>query len=281
MACFHPITAYRAPSGEIKIGKQLPDSIHLRLPCGGCLGCRKNAAQAWALRCQLELQSHRTAVFTTLTYNDENLPPTLQTRELQLWLKRLRKNTGKKLRFFACGEYGERTNRPHYHAILYGADLTDSDAIQNTWKNVRTKELLGHTRTEPISPARISYTAGYCQKKIGYKRHIHERVDPQTGEVYIWQPPFKLMSRNPGIGHEAKQYVNSWRLHAVKDGHKMPVPRYLHEAWKQQATEWEKEDLLYQKSNLALNRDTSTQRLHAAEKIAIAQQQLNAQQRKL
>lgn len=274
MGCFHPIPAWRTPAGEIHIAKQQPDSIHLRLPCGGCLGCRMAAAQAWTLRCQLELQRHDTAIFTTLTYDDENVPITLPQPKtaLPLWLKRLRKNTGKKLRFFACAEYGERTKRPHFHAILYGLSMADAGMVESTWGR-------GHTRTEPITPARIAYTAGYCQKKIGYKRHQHEKVDPQTGEVYTWQPPYKLMSRRPGIGANAKKWAQSWRLFAIKDGHKMPVPRFLHEAWKQQATIIEQEELAFEKSTL--NRYTTEKQRQAQEQIAIAQQRLSAEKRQL
>lgn len=199
MACFHPLQAWRATSGDIKISKQPHDGIPLRLPCGNCLGCRQNAAQAWTLRCQLELQQHHSAVFTTLTYADEHLPLTLQPQQLQLWLKRLRNHSGTKpIRFFASGEYGEQTKRPHYHALLYGLSMADERMVERTWGH-------GHTKTEPITPARIAYTAGYCQKKIGYKRYGHERVDAETGEVYKWQPPFKQMSRRPGIGGQARK----------------------------------------------------------------------------
>lgn len=87
------------------------------------------------------------------------------------------------------------------------------------------------------------------------------------------------MSRNPGIGHHAKQYLQSWRLYAVKDGHKMPVPRYLHEAWKAQATPLELDELNFEKYLLTLNRDNVN--LEAAEKIQITKQQLQGDKRKL
>lgn len=246
----------------------------LLLPCGGCLGCRAAKAKAWALRCKLELQQHNSATFTTLTYDQETLPPTLQKRDLQLWLKRLRKEMGaaRPLRFFACGEYGEQTARPHYHAILYGTNIADRQLVQDTWG-------LGHTRTERITPARIAYTAGYCQKKIGYMREAAlERVDPDTGEVYRWQPPFLQMSRRPGIGGHARQHADSWRLYAIDDGARMPVPRFLHEAWKKTATREQQEELLYEKSKIA--KGTTKEQIAAAEQIAIRKQEINADRRK-
>lgn len=273
MACFHPLKAYRSKTGEVKIGKQSPEAIALQLPCGGCLGCRLAAAQAWTLRCQLELLRHNNTVWTTLTYDDKNLPITLQKRHLQMWLKRLRKNTKKKLRFFAVGEYGEHTHRAHYHAILYGLDIYDEQNIQKAWP-------FGHTRTEPISTARIAYTAGYCHKKVQYRRIKHEKVDPTTGEVYIWQPPFKQMSIKPGIGAYARDnYTQSWEQYAVKDGHKMAVPRYFHEKWKDTASPEQKTKLAYAKALLALDRDTSKKALRAAEKIAEAKRKLQQQRR--
>lgn len=287
MACYHPIPAFRTPSGQVKLHKDTPDSIPLQLPCGGCLGCRADKAKAWTLRCQLELHDYESTVFTTLTYDDEHVPRTLPkpSETLPLWLKRLRKKVGpiiqrngnarerKSLRFFACAEYGERTQRPHFHAILFGLGMQHADVIEKTWG-------MGHTRTEPISLARIAYVAGYCQKKIGYKRDGYERTDFETGEVYHWQPPYIQMSRRPGIGARARdKYKEQWRLFAIKDGNKMAVPRYLHDAWKAQATPEQIEALLYEKSKLALSRDTSKERLAAAEQIAQARHALKAETR--
>lgn len=276
MQCVHPLRAWRTPTGEVLLSKiEQRDYTALRLPCGGCLLCRMAYAQTWALRCQLELQQHKYAVFTTLTYDDAHVPITLPrpAEALPLWLKRLRKNKGaKSLRFYASAEYGEHTHRPHFHAILYGLSMSDVQLIQDKWPN-------GHTRTEPISPARISYVAGYCHKKTDYKHVRHEKVDPSTGEVYTWEPPYKLMSRNPGIGGEARKWATSWRMYAIKDGHKMAVPRYLHEAWKQQATEIQKEDLLYEKSKLPL-KDTTEYTLNAIKKQAEQQNQQQHQKRR-
>lgn len=236
-------------------------------------------AKEWALRCHLELNDHQAAAFTTLTYNDAALPVTLQQRHLQLWLKKLRKAAGpeRPLRFFASGEYGEQNARPHYHAILYGmaADTEGRDAVDTAWG-------MGHTYTTDVTPARIAYVAGYTSKKIGFKLNTREQVDPTTGEVYTWQPPFIAMSRNPGIGHTAKrEWPMSWRLYAIHNGHRMPVPRYLHQAWEDIATEEQKEQLRYEKDQLARQRITTTQQLEGQEQVQIAQQRLKAERRNI
>lgn len=273
MGCFHPLEAWRGRTGEIRLGKEIPDSHFLRLPCGNCLGCRMARAKAWAVRCELELQQHRAAVFTTLTYDEKHLPPTLEKLHVQLWLKRLRRAANGPLRFFASGEYGEQTERPHYHAILYGLDVQQRDLIERSWAQ-------GLCHTVAVTPAAIAYTAGYTSKKIGYRRVAEERIDAETGEVYQWQPPFIQMSRRPGIGGHARQWPASWRSYAVSDGYKTPVPRFLHESWKSQATPEQLEELILEKALLSMQRDTTETRLKAAEQIAISRQSLQASRRK-
>lgn len=281
MACYHPLPAFRTAHGEISLWKEISDSSPLRLPCGGCIGCRTAQARAWAVRCQLELQQHSKAAFATLTYDDEHLPVTLSKRHLQLFIKRARKALGRarSLRFFASGEYGETTQRPHYHALLYGLDERDQDLVHSVWK-------AGHTSISNVTPGRIAYCAGYTSKKIGFRAEAHERIDYSTGELYQWQPPFIQMSRGGrngyGIGGQARQYFNSWRLYAISNGKPMPVPSYLHNAWKEQATTLELEDLEYEKSKLrAKSSDLSEKRLKAGELIAIAKQSLEGQRRQL
>lgn len=161
MECMHPLRAWRTRSGEIKLNKRPPDEPvrnPLDIRCGRCLGCRIQKAQDWALRCRLELAEHRHAAFTTLTYDDAHLPPTLQKRDLQLFFKRLRRSSAEPLRFFGCGEYGETTHRPHYHAIIYGRSIADAEEIERTWGQ-------GHARTVDVTIASINYVAGYTAKK--------------------------------------------------------------------------------------------------------------------
>lgn len=279
MPCHHPIRAWSAPSGTVYFQKD-PRSewSSIALPCGKCLGCKVAHRQAWALRCHFENQLHATAIFTTLTYADENLPLTLSKRHLQLGLKRIRKKMGaaRPIRFFASGEYGEQNKRPHYHAILYGASLDDEKLVEDAWG-------LGHAHTYELNPARIAYTAGYTATKLNDAPHsYHERVNPETGEVYTWQPPFIQMSRRPGIGGHVRVHADSWRSYAITpNGYKIPVPRFYHEAWKATATDDQIRELRTEKTKHALNRDTSIYSLNAAEKIEQNKQNEKARKRKL
>lgn len=206
-------------------------------------------------------------------------PPTLQRHHLSLFIRYLRRKA-KGVRFFASGEYGDTTYRPHYHAILFGLPDT-TDLVQQSWTH-------GFARVDPLTPAAISYVAGYCSKKLGHKLDSEERIDYRTGELFTFQPPFLQMSRRPGIAGSAREHASSWRSHAVLNGSVMPVPRYLHEAWKARATP---EDLLKLEEEKAitrrhLNADVSLDRtmqdkLRASERIAEAQHALQTSKRTL
>lgn len=241
----------------------------LRLPCGGCVGCRMARAREWALRCTLELREHDSSRWCTLTYDDSHLPPTLVKRDLSGFIKRMRAR-GERLRFFGCGEYGERTHRPHYHAILFG--LREESRVQACWP-------FGFARVDPLTPAAISYVAGYCAKKVGWKLESGERVDYKTGEVFEYQAPFLLMSRRPGIGAAARSFSASWRRFAVHAGSPMPVPRYLHASWAASASDLDIFLLESEKRTEALLRDSSKARLEAGEALAVSRLGLNAAKR--
>lgn len=179
-------------------------------PCGQCLACRINKRRAWTLRLLLEYFIHEKASFVTLTYTDDNLPlsldgyPVLCKRDVQLFFKRLRKRYGEGIRYYACGEYGPKTKRPHYHCIIFGVapDELDEDwfyfggksgpyqprycrpsPLYETWQ-------LGIVHVGEVNQHSIQYCAGYVTKKITRKS------DGLT-------PEFQLMSRRPGIGTQA------------------------------------------------------------------------------
>lgn len=238
MACLWPRPGWRSPSGVVTF-KPPPDEdrfTRFTAPCGGCIQCRIRKARDWTIRCTLELHEHQAAAWATLTYADEHLvrPPqeeqgTLYKPHLSGYLKRLRERVRPStVRFFGVGEYGDQTLRPHYHVILYGVPPHER-AIAKAWP-------FGHVRVDPVTPSNIAYTAGYAQKKIRAGRGpARSYVDPDTGEYFEWQEPFRLCSRRPGIGGAARRHARSWRDSAIYQGKPVPVPRYLHDAWKASA----------------------------------------------
>lgn len=239
------------------------DAPRLDIPCGGCTGCRADSARAWALRCWLELQEHSSATFATLTYADEHLPPrgSLRKDDLQRFWKRLRNAAF--VRYFGCGEYGETTQRPHYHAIIYGLGPEMQDVLEYAWK-------LGHVRADAVSPASIAYVAGYTQKKLG------------VPGVYRWrEPPFRVMSRNPGIGASAMRHPGAWAEFAVDHrGRRMRVPRYYAEKFAEAADPQLLEELEFARYRHMCSRPYETQdNRDQAELLALARQRLAAQRR--
>lgn len=273
MACHHPFRMWRY-NGKVSLRRpQSDDAEAMEMPCGGCLGCRMDRARSWAIRCSLELQNHAKACWVTLTYSDENLPAYRSVRRDHLsgYLKRLRARIApEKVRFFGCGEYGERGGRPHYHAILYGLERDESH-ITKAWQ-------FGHVGLHALTPQAIRYVAGYCAKKEGWHGLFQEALDKETGELYGREAPFILMSRNPGIGGDARKFWKSWSRFAVMDGTKYPVPRYLHEAFKKFADPALVEEVQHEK--WLHRRVRSPEEREASERVAKVRLSLQSSRRK-
>lgn len=205
--------------------------VPIELPCGQCMGCKLERSRQWALRIVHEKRMHRESAFVTLTYSDDYLPEdgSLRLRDLQLFMKRLRKRREKGLRFFACGEYGTLLKRPHYHVLLLNTDFPD----RRIWKRSRTGSALyvsaelcllwtfGDHYIGDVSFASAAYVARYCTKKMtgdGAEEHYAGR-----------KPEFTCMSRRPGIGMPwlEKYHPEAYRHDsAVKDGREVRLPAY-------------------------------------------------------
>ena len=73
--------------------------------------------------------------------------PVLYSDDLRKYLYRLRqlirKNYGIKVRFFAVGEYGSNSLRPHWHILLFH----DSTKLRESFRDV--VDLVGHTKKNP------------------------------------------------------------------------------------------------------------------------------------
>lgn len=210
MPCFSPIAAFQPiAGGPLSFGGREPkDHREIKIPCGQCRGCRLERARQWAIRCTHEGQLHRQNCFITLTYDDNNLPQfgSLHKPDLQKFFKRLRKNVGP-FRYYACGEYGERTNRAHYHACIFGLDFIDKKPLKKSGDHtLYTSETLtktwghGNASIGELTFQTAAYTATYVMKKqLGEGGHGYVRIDEQTGEIIKLVQPFACMSLRPAI----------------------------------------------------------------------------------
>lgn len=247
MSCFSPLVAVRdgftkngKPNfkilaniynySDIDLGQRLNEQDAILVPCGKCKGCRLDKSRKWADRMLLELDRTKKAVFITLTYDDDHLNEfdvceyfdetesdyieykgnTLCKRDFQLYMKRLRARLyDYELRFYACGEYGKKYSRSHYHEILFGVDLND---IQREFPDLRFYKYNNLKQPMYYSPSfsekvwrngfvifayatwnDMAYTARYVTKKADGLLAAEKYGDCRI-------PEFSLMSRNPAIG---------------------------------------------------------------------------------
>ena len=218
----------------------------IQIPCGKCLACRISHANDWATRCVLESRLYKNNSFITLTYNDENLPKdkSVNVRDLQLFFKSLRKKLGKtKIRYFACGEYGSQTLRPHYHIGLYNYKPKDEKIFKfNKRKDIVyvSKEIekiwgKGFITVGELTLESAAYIARYTQKKIYEK---HDEILEKLGR----KKEFILTSRRPGIGlhvvadvEEFEKIKRNFGIF-IKQKSKIVlknIPRIIREKWKE------------------------------------------------
>lgn len=250
MTCYKPITFYRSRSGINPETGKWPLVYNLRdgyidkkveVPCGRCIGCRIDRSRTWAVRCMHESVMHKENCYVTLTYNDENLPKdgSLKKKHLQNFWKRLRKNY--QLRYYACGEYGDETYRPHYHAIIFGMDFKDkrlykhdrgnnlfiSDELEKTWS-------FGNCIVGNVTYESCAYVARYVMKKALGKnsKDRYLKIDEEGEVVGEIEPEFSTMSLRPAIGLEfLKKYKNDMYdgtrgTCVIRNGVRVKTPKY-------------------------------------------------------
>lgn len=247
MACYSPLRGWRSKERHPQTGKRrlvfnMNDGLldqPMSVPCGQCIGCRLERSRQWAVRCYHEAALHEDNCFITLTYDDRNLPydHSVDLGEFQRFMKRLRKKYEHRIRFFHCGEYGETTGRPHYHALLFGHDFTDkvlfqekggyktyvSAELQSLWKK-------GFSTVGALSFESAAYCARYVMKKqTGKYAGEHYTWVDDYGQIHERKPEYCSMSGKPGI---ASVWYTRYKDEVFPDdfvvikGKKVPVPCY-------------------------------------------------------
>ncbi len=213
MPCFSPLKGFRALGGGIVFSRSMSMGLRMTVPCGRCIGCRLELSRQWAVRCMHESSLYEDNCFITLTYADAFLPPggSLRKSDFQKFMKRLRKRfCDVKIRYYHCGEYGENTFRPHYHALLFGMDFADkvlwsTRGEHSVFRSVLLESVwpFGQSEIGSLTFESAAYVARYITKKIvGDSAEEHYRVvDEATGEIVDRVPEYSTMSLRPGIGH--------------------------------------------------------------------------------
>ncbi len=235
MPCFSPLMGFQFKKSDGSLSRpffsakvpelqKLGEIVPVAVPCGRCIGCRLENSRQWAMRCVFESKQYEHNSFITLTYDENHIPKdySLKKVDFQNFMKRLREHirydckkrgvSMKKIRFFACGEYGEHTFRPHYHAIIFNHKFDDEqEEIRHSadgLKKVKFSPTLtkiwgkGITSTGEMTFESAAYVARYCLKKV---------TGPEAEAYYFGcEPEFSLSSRNPGIAYNwFKKYKNS------------------------------------------------------------------------
>ncbi|AXL15549.1 replication initiator protein [Microviridae sp.] len=313
LACFHPLSVYLLPPGHflgnsdtkqtiifknssphMKIASHIPNlsSYASKLPCGRCIGCRLRYSQSWAVRLLHEQSLHKYSWFLTLTYSDENLPPhnSLRKKDFQDFLKRFRKRINAKsgdLRYFHCGEYGDKTNRPHYHAIIFGPPLNDLKLIKNHKGNnlYKSKFLddvwgFGHVFVGSVTSESCAYVARYIMKKQtgkdwqkSYVKTLYNESDNSISQV-LRSREYSTMSRRPGIAkdfydkYKSQLYNDAMRGSVLFRNYPVSVPKYYDKLFEVEDPDRFKEIQAYRKSFFSTFDDLTEDELINAELCA-------------
>lgn len=251
MSCTSPLKGYRTPGGVVFSQLARHDIIgDIELPCGQCRSCRLQRAADWEVRCVHEASLWKQNCFITLTYGRDQMPKygSLDHRDFQLFMKRLRKFAKTPIRFYMSGEYGPLNSRPHYHACIFNFTFTDtvpagkSGAGEVFFNSPTLDKLwgLGRCSVQPMT----RQTAGYCARYIMEKQlgqaglEALKVVDPDTGEIVQKRPEYSCMSLRPGIGAAwLDRYVGDVypRDYVVIDGEKRRPPKFYDRRLKKRA----------------------------------------------
>lgn len=206
------------------IDRKTKNGEKVAVPCGNCEACVKNKISNWQFRIMQEEKHSQYCHWLTLTYDTTHIPitkngfMTLDKSDFQLFMKTLRNAHNKikwphKIKYFVAGEYGSKTERPHFHIALFNAKI---ELIQDAWAR-------GEIHYGKIEYASVAYTMKYMHK--GKFKPKHKNDDRRR--------EFRLMSKGLGIAYLSEK-MKRWhkadlggRMYVpAEDGKKYGMPRY-------------------------------------------------------
>lgn len=225
MQCYTPITIFKK---EKRRNQEYHSDV---FPCGKCPACLRRRQAAWVFRLEQEQQRATSSAFLTLTYDEQNLPwsvggyPTLNTRDHQSFMKRLRttiqrkfKSHVAKIKYYSVGEYGGDTHRPHMHSIMFNLPndyLRHPELLEREWQK-------GAVDVGTVTVGSIAYVTGYMSKTL-YTTGQDEADDRKK--------EFSLQSNGIGENYLTHARVGYYKKiltpYLIKeDGEKATMPRY-------------------------------------------------------
>lgn len=137
----------------------------------------------------------------------------------------------RKIRFYGVGEYGDKTERPHYHVLLFGyppclnggtqysavrtSCCSSCDLIRSVWG-------FGHVGLGSVTHNSVRYVCSYMTKNM---RHRHD------ARLKGREPEFSYKSMRPGIGYPALRELTEtilfYGLDDKDDKRKGKVPTHI------------------------------------------------------
>lgn len=196
------------------------------VPCGRCPACVSTRISQWTFRLQSQYNDMSTtsAHFVTLTYDPKYVPYTkngfknLDYRDLQLFFKRLRKlksgSNESTIKYFAVGEYGGKTKRPHYHVILFNSD---PGSVMRCWR-------LGNCHFGEVTAASIGYCFKYLNKPM--RKPDHERDDRVRERSFCSKGLGKCYLTEAIVAWHRSSDDNAMVLR-TEEGKRVSMPRYF------------------------------------------------------
>lgn len=299
MPCYHPLSGWKSATINPATGKrpvvfrasEAYRDLPVTVACGRCIGCRLERSRQWAVRLMHEAQLHADGVFLTLTYDQQHLPAggTLVKKHFQDFMKRLRKlYPPRSVRYFHCGEYGSRTRRPHYHAIVFGVQFADQVFFKekNGHRLFISEQLMrlwpfGSSLIGAVTFESAAYVARYCVEKMHFFGEFeYEHIDLETGEVLPVQEEYVTMSLKPAI---ARNWFEQFKGETYRDdsvvmrGIEMKPPKFYDRCIELEDAELLERVKAERRAKARLYREHNTdERLRVREQVKLAQvSQLN------
>lgn len=211
---------------------QFNDKVYcfLLVPCRHCILCQQKDENELSQRLQFENDQYSIEpYFVTLTYGNWSLPSDglPHKSHIQLYIKRLRNYAkdiyNSEIRFFAQGELGEKTNRPHYHLIVWGLPQMSVSERENFFSLAwRTKKIYSHlVRGQVISerlPIGHVHVRQINEKSYQnfYKQKYGIDLNPSDGLRYCCKYNSKNASRcrtwSKGLGKKTIMQYRTYML---------------------------------------------------------------------